>query len=148
MLKFYRMHDLILFKPSTIINQFFMKLNVLLVEDNEFNIKYTSFMLESAGCLVILAKNGKEAIQNYLSNYKNIDLIILDIEMPIMDGYQTLKVLREEFQNNLCFVCGCSTLINNENYESLGFNAFINKSPRSNEIIKLLQKVKDFKKKQ
>jgi len=144
------MHGLILFKPSPMPNQLFMKLldteiNVLLVEDSEFSIEYTSFILKSVGCLVTVAKNGKEAIQNYLSNYKNIDLIILDIEMPIMDGYQTLKVLKEEFHSNLCFVCACSTHINKENYVSFGFNAFISKTPRSNEIVKLLQKVKNFK---
>lgn len=144
------MYGLILFKPSPMTNQLYMKLsdaeiNILLVEDSELKIKYTSFMLKSTVCLVSIAQNGKEAIENYQSNHKSIDLIMLDTEMPIMDGYQTLKILKEEFKNKLCFVCAFSTLVNNENYTSFGFNSFISKAPRNNEIIKLLQQVKNFK---
>ncbi len=67
--------------------------NVLLVEDNLFNRAIAKDFLSSWGCSVIEAVNGKEAIEQLAD--KTIDLVLLDLQMPIMDGYETIKALRD-----------------------------------------------------
>ncbi|HWZ21066.1 MAG TPA: response regulator [Cytophagaceae bacterium] len=66
---------------------------VLIVDDNEANIYALRSYLETADLKIEAALNGKEAIDLLLSG-KNVDIILLDMMMPVMDGYETLDVLR------------------------------------------------------
>ena len=72
---------------------------VLVVDDDEMNLKVARFILEQNGYAVITASSGMEC----LSILKNIfvDLILLDVEMPIMNGIKTLEYIREhkEYDN-------------------------------------------------
>ena len=68
-------------------------LNVLIVEDNETNQEVARGMLERMGCDVHLANNGKEAID--LINKHPVDIIFMDCQMPIMDGYQATAEIRQ-----------------------------------------------------
>ncbi len=70
-----------------------MKHNILLIEDNEQNRYLASFLLERRGCAVVEAVDGKTGIE--LAARQNFDLILLDIQLPIMDGYQVARVLRD-----------------------------------------------------
>ena len=65
---------------------------VLLVEDNELNYEIAKTVLEEAGFMVDGASNGKEAIDKASDN--TYDVILMDIQMPIMDGYEATKELR------------------------------------------------------
>lgn len=67
---------------------------VMLVEDQEYSMIVLKKMLERSGINVIPAESGQEAVNILLEN-KHIDLIMLDIKMPVMDGYVTLKELRK-----------------------------------------------------
>lgn len=67
---------------------------VLLVEDNEFNRAIACDFLTNWHCDVVEAKNGKEALE--ILAIENFDLIVLDLQMPIMDGYETAIVLRQQ----------------------------------------------------
>ena len=67
--------------------------NILTVDDERIIQKMMHKLLTKHGYNVITANNGKEAL-NHLVVYE-IDLIILDIMMPVMDGYETLKMLRQ-----------------------------------------------------
>ena len=66
---------------------------ILLVEDNPVNIKITSRILENAGLKIKSATNGKEALK--ILDEEKFDLILMDGEMPIMNGYETTKKIRE-----------------------------------------------------
>ena len=71
--------------------------NILLVEDNEINAEIAKINLENANCKAIdLAVNGKDAVDMFEKSTPFFyDLIIMDIRMPIMNGYEATKIIRE-----------------------------------------------------
>ena len=70
-------------------------LNILLVEDNELNMEIAEFIIQSEGAVVTKAWNGQEAVEIYKkSRAGEFDLILMDIMMPIMNGYEATKMIR------------------------------------------------------
>jgi signal transduction histidine kinase/CheY-like chemotaxis protein len=69
------------------------RLCVLLVEDNLINRKFMAKLLNSRGWEVLQAVNGQEAIEKYRAN--RVDIILMDIQMPVMDGYEAAVKIRE-----------------------------------------------------
>ncbi len=67
-------------------------LRVLLAEDNIVNQKVAVKMLEKAGAVVEVAQNGKEAVK--LCHLKKFDLVLMDCQMPEMDGYDATRAIR------------------------------------------------------
>jgi two-component system cell cycle response regulator DivK len=67
---------------------------VLLVEDNEVNSYLARFLLEKGGFRVITANNGREAIEQARSHRP--DLVLMDIQMPVMDGYEATALLKAD----------------------------------------------------
>lgn len=70
---------------------------ILLAEDNEINQLLTSSILTDIGCKVTVVANGEDLVKK--ASAKPFDLIITDIEMPVMDGYAATKKLRNLKQN-------------------------------------------------
>jgi len=69
-----------------------MKRKILVIEDNEQNLYLTTFILEQHGYEVIQAREGLEGTR--LADEVAPDLILLDIQLPKMDGYAVAKALR------------------------------------------------------
>ena len=69
------------------------KKSILVIEDNEQNIYMITYLLEHAGFEVLQARDGRAGIQ--LAREQNPDLIVLDIQLPEMDGYEIARKLRE-----------------------------------------------------
>ena len=70
-------------------------LNILLAEDNELNMEIAEFMLQNEGAHVSKAWNGQEAIEVFKkSEPGEFDVILMDIMMPVMNGYEATKMLR------------------------------------------------------
>jgi two-component system cell cycle response regulator DivK len=66
-----------------------MKAKILLAEDNASNRYLATYLLKDAGFTVIAAQNGNEAFQ--LAVTENPDLVLMDIQMPEMDGYEAAR---------------------------------------------------------
>jgi two-component system, sensor histidine kinase and response regulator len=70
---------------------------VLLVEDNEINQEVAMEILSSAGATVDIANNGKEAVEAV--NKSNYDVVLMDLQMPIMGGYEATKIIRTQVKH-------------------------------------------------
>ncbi|HML26192.1 MAG TPA: response regulator [Methanomethylovorans sp.] len=68
--------------------------SILVVEDNQMNMELVAFLLESNGMKVTQAFNGLEALELLKNNL--FDLILLDIQLPRMDGLEVLKNIKEK----------------------------------------------------
>jgi two-component system chemotaxis response regulator CheY len=112
---------------------------VLLVDDEAHIRKYVGIILRQLGVTVILeAANGEEAIAVY--QRENPDLVLLDVNMPIMDGIETLKKLREIDPE--CVVVMLTSLTNRQTVEQaieLGAANYIRKDTPKDEIAEALK---------
>ncbi len=70
------------------------KITILIAEDIDSNFQLVRYFLSGTNSDIIRAANGKEAVEKCLSN-KSINLILMDIKMPEMDGYTAVKLIRE-----------------------------------------------------
>ena len=67
---------------------------VLVIDDDAMNLKMAEFMLKKAGYEVLRAASGQEGID--LLKTEGADMVLLDVNMPEMDGYETLERIRED----------------------------------------------------
>ncbi len=82
-------------KTNGVANKKPVNLKILLVEDKLVNHKVIKLLLNSHGHEVTLAENGKKALQVFKPG--KFDLILMDIQMPVMDGISATKALREKY---------------------------------------------------
>ena len=70
-------------------------LHVLLAEDNELNMEIAEFVLQNEGAVVTKAWNGQKAVDIFRKNRPGeFDVILMDIMMPVMNGYEAAKMIR------------------------------------------------------
>jgi len=112
---------------------------ILLVDDNEADIELNRLMLiEDAKlhCEVLTAHNGKEALailQDAAHMGNSVDLLLLDINMPVMSGFELLAEMRKEqiLQNTLVVMCTTSSYdIDKQMAELLGAAGYLTKPPQ------------------
>ncbi|WP_370087485.1 PAS domain S-box protein [Ekhidna sp.] len=72
---------------------------ILLVEDNIFNRAIAKDFLESWKCKVLEAGNGKEALD--ILESKEVDVVLLDLQMPVMDGFETISIIRSHSSESI-----------------------------------------------
>jgi signal transduction histidine kinase len=71
----------------------FLNIPILLVEDNMLNVLVAKTFLQNWGAIVDVANNGKEALEQL--NSKSYQLILMDLHMPVIDGYEATRLIRE-----------------------------------------------------
>jgi CheY-like chemotaxis protein len=72
----------------------FKERNILLAEDIEANRELISMFLDSTGIKIDFAENGKQALEKFEENPLKYCLILMDVRMPVMDGYETARSIR------------------------------------------------------
>lgn len=75
-------------------NKTLFNAHVLVVDDNPANRKVAEAMLKSAGCTVTSANNGQEGLDILVAG--GIDLVLMDCQMPVMDGYEATQAWRDQ----------------------------------------------------
>lgn len=117
-------------------------LHLLLAEDNSVNMRVARKFLESWDVSITEAVNGLEAIER--SRSEKFDVLLLDLEMPEMDGYTALKEIRK-INNSIPAVAFTAAMFPNINthLKEKGFNDFVTKPFRPEE---LYDKIKKYKK--
>lgn len=101
---------------------------VLVVEDNEANQKVIFHILQKAGIETDLADNGKVAIQ-LLEEGFTYDLIIMDLQMPEMNGFETTVYIRQNLKLTIPIIAMTASALRNEKIKclELGMNEYLNK---------------------
>lgn len=115
-------------------------LNILLVEDKIINQKVAGMMLENLGCKVDMTENGKEALAAYKEG--KYDLVLMDIQMPVMDGVEATKTLRKVY-SNVCPIIGLSANSlegDAEKYIAIGMDDYISKPITMQKLVEKLSK--------
>jgi len=110
---------------------------VLLADDHDDNRRLTERLLNVLGLDVVTASNGLEAIEQY--NLHRPDLILLDIQMPEMDGIEAFKILRSQDANIPIIALTANAMSHEiEQYLGLGFDDYISKPIVRNRFIQTL----------
>ena len=117
-------------------------LRILLAEDNVVNQKVGLLMLTKLGYSGKLARNGREAVE--MATAEGFDLILMDIQMPEMDGVSAMRVLRERFNGECPFLVSLTAEAmegDRERFISLGFDAYLSKPLRPETLQEILAAV-------
>lgn len=99
----------------------------LVVEDNEVNQKLVAYVLKKVGGVVDIANNGRVAIELLENKTVHYDLIIMDIQMPVMDGYEATEYIRTVLQLKTPIIAMTATALkgDQERSEQVGMNEFM-----------------------
>jgi CheY-like chemotaxis protein len=114
-------------------------LQVLMAEDNVVNQRLAKLILQEAGCQVTIAGNGQEALDLVQKQY--FDIVFMDLQMPVMDGYTATQQIRS-LNINLPIV-GLSANVYKEDIDQCyqaGMNDYLSKPYSAKKLLQKLQK--------
>jgi signal transduction histidine kinase/CheY-like chemotaxis protein len=114
-------------------------IKVLLVEDNRVNMKVASLLLTRLGCELDKATNGSEAVE--LAKANSYDVIFMDCQMPVMDGYQATQQIRKlEHGNKTPIIAMTAHAMEGDRNKCLssGMNDYLTKPVRVEAITKMI----------
>jgi len=117
---------------------------VLVVDDSDINCEVASRILEADGAVVTLASNGKAAIDWLHANPKAVDIVLMDVQMPVMDGYETTLEMRKSLQLAdlpvIALTAGAFKA-QQDAAQKAGMNAFVAKPFNVEELIAIIQRL-------
>lgn len=115
-------------------------LRVLAVDDSPDNLFLVKSFLARSGALVATATNGRHAIELAMS--QAYDIILLDIQMPEMDGYQTIQILRERgFQRPIVALTAHAMVDERQHTQKAGFDAHLTKPLDASDLVATLARL-------
>ena len=115
---------------------------IMIVDDEEFNRSLGKEILETLGYSVILAENGAEALSLYKELQNSIDLIVLDMNMPVMDGRDTyIKIHEINEKVKIILASGYADDNKLQDLYNLGLQDFLSKPYRILDFSALIRKV-------
>ncbi len=118
-------------------------LKVLLVEDGQVNQKLAIRLLEKDGHSVTLAENGEDAVSTHRRDERAIDVILMDVQMPVMNGYEATRAIRERERQtgaHLPIIAMTAYAMKGDREKCLaaGMDAYLSKPIRINDLRKSL----------
>ncbi|MDP2893650.1 MAG: response regulator, partial [Sulfurimonas sp.] len=119
----------------------FNGINILLVEDNEINQEVASMILKRVGINVEIANNGKEAVDKYLSHRNKYHLILMDLQMPFMGGFEATKIIREHSKTIPIIALSAAAMIEDrQKVLDAGMNEHLGKPIDTNKLYETIAK--------
>ncbi len=128
-------------KDTSCFYKAFINKKILLVEDNEINLQMTGEILELMGFQTYTANSGRSAIE--LVNENQFDVILMDIRMPDMDGYETTKEIRTlEMGRDTIVIALTADAVEGveEKAKSVGMNGFLAKPLYPDKLFQMINK--------
>lgn len=113
-------------------------IRVLVVDDNEMNRLVAATILGLYGVIITEAENGLLAVEAIKANQP--DIVLMDIQMPVMSGFEATRVIRNEISLTLPVIALTANAIKGENLKCLeqGMNDFISKPFEESDLVSLL----------
>lgn len=128
-------------KDAVSYDGFLENTTVLVVEDNKVNMLYTSKLVKKYGASVYQAENGEEAV-NMVKNHVNIDVVLLDLEMPKMNGFTAIKHIKK-MRPDLMVIAFTANIPDTsmlKKLDNLGFNDIVSKPFKNEDLFSILNK--------
>lgn len=121
-------HDLVTKTPNNFKNKFLNGFTALVVEDNIFNQEIANEILLNENIIVHIVNNGEEAIK-WLMNNPTPNIILMDCQMPIMDGYEATTVIRDELKLKTPIIAMTANALDGDKEKcfACGMNGYISK---------------------
>ncbi len=125
-------------RNSDMENEFLKGRKILVVEDDFSSRLYLNKILERAGVIIINAVDGHEAVEK-VRNIPDMELILMDIQLPVMDGYRATELIRE-FRKDIIIIAQTAygLLGDKEKIVASGFDDFIIKPILAKNLIEIL----------
>lgn len=120
----------------------FDSVNILLAEDNPINQKLARFMFSRGGVQLDVAENGKEAVEKYLADTERYQLVFMDIQMPVMDGREAARIIREKGFTGVPIIAMTAESMKGDREKCLaaGMNDYISKPISREEVFDMIKK--------
>ena len=115
-------------------------MKILIVDDDKLCLKLLSCILEKYSQDIICLETGLHSIETIREN-PDIDLILMDIALPDMNGYEVTRKIRE-FNQEVVIIAQTALVLNGEKAISIdaGCNDYISKPIRKNDLLEIIQK--------
>jgi len=118
-------------------------LSILVAEDNAINRRLITKVLESAGHRVVSVSNGKDAVSTFGTEI--FDLILMDMEMPDMDGLEATRMIRvnepKDARIAIYALTAHTSAGDRERCFAAGMDGFMSKPIEINEVLKIVERV-------
>ncbi len=115
---------------------------LLLAEDNPVNLKLATLILTKAGYTVTSAQNGKETVETFIKSPHDFDLILMDVQMPVMDGLEATRELRNRGFNDIPIVAMTANAMKGDREICIdaGMNDYITKPIKREIVFQIIEK--------
>lgn len=137
-------------KKRFVINKNFAEQNpleILIAEDNKINQKLIMTIMKKLGYNPLLVANGEEAYQ--IADRNSYDVILMDVEMPVMDGVTAMKIIRDNNSINQPYIVAVTANAKTEDeakYIESGMNDYLSKPISINKLTEVLLRSVEYKK--
>lgn len=112
-------------------------INILLVEDDAFNQRFMKRLIEGLGAVVNCVNNGKEAVAFLSEKMAEVDVVFMDLDMPIMGGVDAVQLIRTDLKLTIPIIALTGNQQTEEKEKALqsGFNDYLIKPCNSKDLL-------------
>src|SRR3990167_11114306 len=115
------------------------KCGVLVVDDNSFNRKFMACLLASEGFEVLQAQHGGEALKLLQTHMDEIEVVVLDMNMPVMNGITTARILRDRFPALAVVAVTSGASASKQEVLAAGCHGYLQKPVRKDDLCQTIQ---------